>query len=255
MITYTINSWMEFHKVITTKIDNEDEYIWRGQSRKEWPLESSLHRELKRNIDSYKTNLNNHKERFAKAIIGRRGLSPEKIDNDIDRWSLGQHFGLKTPLLDWSKSPYVAAYFGFWKVNDVTNGEIAIFGLNRVIIEELSEVMAENENEKSLPLLVYTPKLDENSRIISQSGLFTIAPNGMNESTWLDTMFSYEENPWPFESDNYFPLIRILVPSSERWACLRSLETMNITHSTLFPDLSGVSEYCNMTLKRELENE
>ena len=46
--------------------------------------------------------------------------------------------------------------------------------------------------------------------------------------------------------------VKIKINDSERENCLRSLNSMNINHATLFPDLIGAADYCN--LKLEIEN-
>lgn len=44
-------------------------------------------------------------------------------------------------------------------------------------------------------------------------------------------------------------LRKIEVPESERETALRSLNRMNINHSSLFPDLYGASMYANLNLE------
>ena len=42
--------------------------------------------------------------------------------------------------------------------------------------------------------------------------------------------------------------VKISIPETEREIALRDLGRMNINAATLFPDLKGAAEYCNMKL-------
>ncbi|UCE47464.1 MAG: hypothetical protein JSW47_17935, partial [Phycisphaerales bacterium] len=46
-----------------------------------------------------------------------------------------------------------------------------------------------------------------------------------------------------------YGFIKFKIPDRDRDACLKALNRMNINHMTLFPDLYGASEYCNMDLQ------
>jgi hypothetical protein len=45
------------------------------------------------------------------------------------------------------------------------------------------------------------------------------------------------------------PLIHIKIPEKDRLDCIRTLNKMNINHTSLFPDLHGAGEHCNKALQ------
>ncbi len=47
---------------------------------------------------------------FEKASSGLRGVTPKILNRD-EWWALGRHYGLITPLLDWTEKPFIAAFF------------------------------------------------------------------------------------------------------------------------------------------------
>jgi hypothetical protein len=85
------------------------------------------------------------------------------------------------------------------------------------------------------------PMQDDNSRLVSQAGLFTKVPAGLTIEEWLEEYADDEPGS--------ASLIKIVIPDDGRRECLRSLNRMNINHLSLFPDLYGAAKHCNNALE------
>ena len=135
IIDIALEQWNKFHGVIAKLFEHGD-FIWRGQTC-DWPLKSKFDRMVKSKQDR-ETKLVEHKSNFLRAIKGRRGNNPPQLENPEDIWAIGQHFGLATPLLDWTESPFVAAYFAFREkeihIDSAQDNRCRfVFGLNKDI--------------------------------------------------------------------------------------------------------------------------
>jgi hypothetical protein len=195
--------------------------------------------------DALEERLREHLKSFKRAARGRRGLNPA-ILSENDWWALGQHFGLATPLLDWTRSPFAAAYFAFEEVSSGTNKSRVVYGLDERAVEQRSkELLGGLSYEQGRPLVIefVDPMSDENQRLVSQSGLFTRAPIGTPIEQWVASAF---------EGSLAAVLLKIEIPDSDRVMCLRALNRMNINHLSLFPDLGGASRSTNLRLELDL---
>ena len=237
--TYRSTSWKQFHELIVDEFLERPSFVWRGQRKSSWPLDSSLGRALKNIVVKKQNQLaNDHLTRFKLASRGRRGLAPQKLDTDNDWWALAQHNGMVTPLLDWTESPFVALYFAFEQETD-TN-ERAVYGLGN-LNAKLREIKDAGLESVSPPLEFVRPMRDDNARLVSQSGLFTRLPLGLTVEEWVRDNFKDEsESP---------RLVKVVMPDAGREDCLVTLNRMNINHLSLFPDLFGAGEHCNKALR------
>lgn len=238
-----LKSWASFENKIRDEMLDYRHFIWRGQADARWLLEPTLDRLLKKLNKLFNEEIRNeHLRRFIYASRGKRGKNPHDLSTENEWWALGQHNGLSTPLLDWTTSPFVAAYFAFFSESNTSTPERAIFGLSKGTVEWKSrQIASEWKQEKRAPIIEFIePLSDENDRLVNQGGLFTRSPDGIDIEQWVETNFK--------DDNEYIRLIKYTIPDSERNLALRSLNRMNINHLSLFPDLYGASKFCNLDI-------
>lgn len=267
-------SWQDFVAYIHETVNSVPDFVWRGQRVERWPLQPGLEREL----DALKIDLGSeqadilrfqHLSRFRLSARGR--LDPRDLEERVDLagetsvephstngevplgpslvereennwWAIGQHYGLKTPLLDWSTSPFVAAFFAFAEPSSGEAGGRAIYGLHKTLVSQKSDEIREMGNHVGRPPVVdfIEPLYKDNPRLVSQGGLFTRSPAAQDVREWVEARYGEEdEGVW---------LLKLVLPDEHRNYVLRALNRMNINHQSLFPDLYGASEFVNVKL-------
>jgi hypothetical protein len=90
--TAQLKSWAGIHGFVERLLDLPH-YIFRGQRRDDWLLESTLTRDLRKRNHPEAT-VDNHLRNFRYAARGRRGPNPPKDILDEQMWALGQHHAL-----------------------------------------------------------------------------------------------------------------------------------------------------------------
>jgi hypothetical protein len=63
-------------------------------------------------------------------------------------WALGQHYGLASPLLDWTESPFVAAYFAFIDTGERQTDFRAVYCLHRPSVEKKAKQLLAEKRSK-----------------------------------------------------------------------------------------------------------
>jgi hypothetical protein len=228
------NDWPDLHSLLDEYFTHYDGYIFRGQADAQWSVDSTLTRALARlgtPSERVEEKVAGHLQRFKEQVRGRSRIDLQSSSDDT-MWSLGQHYGLYTPLLDWSRSPYVALYFSL--LGSSASGTRALYALVEADVSDISVAFS-----KSDEVQIVKPLSHENVRIVSQGGLFLKLPVG---ESLVGLVEKTPECGW-------VTLYKITYPDSIKNDALAALNNMNINHASLFPDLVGSSQHANFLLE------
>lgn len=265
------SSWQSFLKYYLENIFQkfDTELIWRGQENPKWLLKSSLVRSYSDEIGEEtvdvifnyfkealkgKTEAINleHIEFFNSGVKINNKVESNEIKSKTEMYkflSLGQHHGLKIPLMDWTKSPFIGAYFAFSNLNYTESNYRVIYAINKSLLLDILET---NDEVKLLE-----ERTHFNLRLINQQGMFIYGPLKTDLESWLLDQYKkkyLEDNPeiklfGINLSEKKIILYKFLIPNYDKNSIMKFLNTMNINPTTLFPDVSGAAKAANLNLE------
>lgn len=245
-----LTRWSEF----VAHADSLEGWAFRGHVSLELPLVPSLTRRLQRYCPDPR--LWPLREARAMRIFRRKAHiylhERAALDDDLRCLALMQHHGASTRLLDFTKSPFVAAFFAL----ESASRDVAVFALNtpalwhsapafdpsltRARIDprlpgNFDTYFARNQ----LPLIWFGEPSEMDSRLVAQSGLFVV-PGVLDKplDAILDGYGGSEDL-----------LTQFVLPASMREEAMRALYRMNVTYATLFPDLDGLARSVSYELE------
>ncbi len=243
--TVTLAQWSDF-KTFTSGLS--DNWAFRGQMDPGWELMNAIERT--EFIHLYKGVEADFVAEFQRGA--RNYLNQDETPTHLIEWlALMQHHGAPTRLLDFSKSPFIAAFFAFEQCAVAAPANIAIWAINMGYLKRrAAEIIAGK----------YSSDMEQSNNLVNEalfekifydnsgSYIFPVEPFRMNrryslqQSLFVSTANSYE----PFMQQLHFlgseitkAVIKIELPAALQKVVIRDLQRMNLNRASLFPDLDG----------------
>ena len=226
-----IENWDDFKSVVSTYSDRR--VIFRGQS-KPHRLRTSFHRHKRSNLARY---LHEDLPFAFKQLCASLNHVFDLRDPDQNGAFLNllQHHGYPTPLLDWTYSPYVAAYFAFAnhrrKSLRHSSENVRVFLFDQDLWKQ---------KYIQIPLVV-SPLLHVSvCDFASIKNDRTVPQQGVSMVTNIDDIESYIGSREAIDGQQYLYAFDLPVTCAKD--ALLDLEFMGITPGSLFPGLDGACE-------------
>jgi hypothetical protein len=227
-----VKNWAEFMDYVSNL--KGCRYLFRGQNEP-WRLRTSFHRSGRADLSRF---LNEDVPALYKHLSARTKhvFDLKNPDENGAFFNLIQHHGYPTPLLDWTYSPYVAAFFAYRRIS---NKKAAAAEANAKVRIHVFDQESWKRDLKQI-LFVVAPRLHvsigefiaiENERMIPQQAASTV--------TNVDDIETYIRK---VEASGKTYLWAIDLPVNDRRQVVRDLSYMGITAGSLFPGLDGACE-------------
>ena len=147
--------------------------------------------------------------------------------------NLAQHHGYPTPLLDWTWSPYVAAFFAFRNLRGKLASRGSCVRVFKLDVVEWNKLI---HFDKVFPAQPHVSVLDalayENIRATPQQSISTI--------TNVDDIETHIQAVEALRATKYLEAIDLR--ATDRQEVMRELSLMGVTAGSLFPGLDGTCE-------------
>ena len=210
--------------------------LFRGQADQSWPLVTTLERFSTKpwSITRYHRLLLSIAPAVVSLTSREWGLDR---DREVDESYHGpppgyefmiylRHHGFPSPLLDWSRSPYVAAFFAFAPRPQSTCETVAIYSF----LEQVGYGKTWSGN--GARIIGLGPYAITHERHYAQQCEYTICKKRVDNSY----LYCNHEEALPNRVSAQDILTKYIIPVTERDRFLRKLESMNVHAYSLFRD-------------------
>jgi FRG domain len=244
----------DFYQILN-RISDTQLFVFRGHANRTWPhLITSLHR----TVGKVATPAEEAKlEAEAITAFRRHGRSllPHSelayFDRILDGVTLMQHYGAPTRLLDWTLSPWVAAYFAVSEeASAEEDGVIWAFNQAKLVKCYFTELEANKPEYRKFEAFIFASKVEEwlrgaleqspvintfryqyaNPQMGAQQSLFTIC----------GTVDEHHDIALERVLRDDWDKLKIVIPAGVKHTLRQRLFLMNVNALSLFPNLRGV---------------
>lgn len=252
-----LNSWTDFPKAVSdiraefgTRIIElrgqeslalNNHILFRGQSSSDWKLQTTLERStdspftvqryLQRtdscvneieSVTGKQWHLNSYPD-IVKEIESYQDFMRVHLPH-YEYLVYLRHHGFPSPLLDWTKSPYIAAYFAFEQQH----------AAERCAVFAFIETPDGHKSGRGDNVLIRTqgPYVTTHARHFAQKAWYTTATCWDSDARTHTFCSHHSVTADPIVRQDV--LVQITIPRRDRATALRDLEDVNINHFTLF---------------------
>lgn len=184
-----------------------------------------------------------------------KGIKPWPPDKYLSLMALAQHHRIPTRLLDWTRNPYVAAYFAAKEASEWIVGvkkppkegveTISVWALNIFFLDFYQHIMKKQVNTE---VITVTAPAYGNPNLHAQKGLFTLERHQSFSPDEAVCQYTLDKRVIDIVNIKDKPLVQLpimrelTIPISASHEILRRLSTFFVNAATLFPGFDGASE-------------
>lgn len=255
MLVRTVATLREFTEFIEIRQQGVESRLWyRGLSNSQHRLVPSLYRHSESaDIEAFAALEHELLARFRQRSIP---YLDRQLYTSWDYLFVMQHYGVPTRLLDWTENPYIALFFALSKIESSrqspdTLHDAAIWILdpakwNRKALDYQSfsgGILSPEDSQvggyaagadltmmNNHPVAIFGAH--NSTRIVAQRGVFTIFGKDCRPMDQIYTGYGFPEDC----------LVQLQIPATALPLIKKSLESIGITASVVFPDLEGLAQ-------------